>query len=68
MRPQPTTALEPDAALGGDVVVFALYYPTIKDAVREYADRIGADRFEEMCLALNVLIDDLLEDDDARRN
>jgi DNA-binding MarR family transcriptional regulator len=33
---------------------------------RDYADRIGPDRFEEMCLALNVLIDDLLEDDEAR--
>ena len=34
---------------------------------REYADRIGTDRFEEMCLALNALIDDLL-DDDGRPN
>jgi DNA-binding MarR family transcriptional regulator len=33
---------------------------------REYADRIGNDRYEEMCLALNVLIDDLLEDDEGR--
>jgi len=33
---------------------------------REYAARIGNDRFEEMCLALNVLIDDLLEDDKGR--
>ena len=32
---------------------------------REYADRIGNDRFEEMCLALNLLIDDLLEDEGA---
>jgi predicted dinucleotide-binding enzyme len=35
------TALEPDAPFGGDVVVFAVYYPGIKDAVRQYADRIA---------------------------
>jgi DNA-binding MarR family transcriptional regulator len=33
---------------------------------REYADRIGNERFEEMCLALDALIDDLLEDDRAQ--
>jgi DNA-binding MarR family transcriptional regulator len=33
---------------------------------REYADRIGKDRFEKMCLALDALVDDL-EDDDRRR-
>ena len=32
---------------------------------REYADRIGDERFEAMCLALDALIDDLLEDDRA---
>lgn len=35
------TALEPDSPLGGEVVVFAVYYPGIKDAVRQYADRLG---------------------------
>ena len=35
------TAVEPGRELGGDVVVFALYYPTIKDAVREYADKLS---------------------------
>jgi predicted dinucleotide-binding enzyme len=35
------TALRPDDPFGGDVVVFALYYPGIKDAVREYADRLA---------------------------
>jgi NADPH-dependent F420 reductase len=34
------TALEPGAPLGGEIVVFALYYPGIKDAVREYADEL----------------------------
>jgi DNA-binding MarR family transcriptional regulator len=37
----------------------------IEGLERDYADRIGAERFESMCLALNALIDDLL-DDDAR--
>ncbi len=31
-----TVALEPGAPFGGEVVVFAVYYPGIKDAVREY--------------------------------
>jgi NADPH-dependent F420 reductase len=34
-------ALDPDAPFGGEVVVFALYYPGIKDAVRQYADRLA---------------------------
>jgi predicted dinucleotide-binding enzyme len=34
------TGLEPDASFGGEVVVFALYYPGIKDAVQKYADRL----------------------------
>ena len=34
-------ALEPGAPLGGEVVVLALYYPVIKDAAREYADRLA---------------------------
>ena len=33
------TALEPDAPFDGEVVVYALYYPGIKDAAPEYADR-----------------------------
>src|SRR5919201_6981 len=32
----------------------------------EYAERIGEERFEEMCLALNALIDDLLADGGSR--
>ena len=35
------TALDPGAPLGGEVVVFAVYYPGIKDAVREYADHLA---------------------------
>jgi predicted dinucleotide-binding enzyme len=35
------TALEPGAAFGGEVVVFAVYYPAIKDAAREYGDQLA---------------------------
>lgn len=35
------TALDAAAPFGGEIVVFALYYPGIKDAVREYADRLS---------------------------
>lgn len=34
------TALEAGSPFGGEVVVFALYYPGIKDAVREYGERL----------------------------
>ena len=34
------TALEAGAPFGGEVVVFAVYYPGIKDAVRQYADQL----------------------------
>jgi predicted dinucleotide-binding enzyme len=35
------SALGRGAPLGGEVVVFALYYPGIKDAVQEYADQLA---------------------------
>ena len=35
------TALEAGAQLGGEVVVLAVYYPGIKDAVRQYAERLA---------------------------
>ena len=35
------TGLEPSAPFSGDVVVFAVYYPGIKDAVRQYGDQLG---------------------------
>jgi 8-hydroxy-5-deazaflavin:NADPH oxidoreductase len=35
------TALERGAPFGGEIVVLALYYPGIKDAAREYADRLA---------------------------
>ena len=35
------TAVDAGAAFGGEVVVFAVYYPGIKDAVRQYADQLA---------------------------
>ena len=35
------TALDPGSRFGGEVVVFAVYYPGIKDAVRQYADQLA---------------------------
>ena len=34
-------ALDPGAPFGGEVVVFAVYYPGIKDAVQQYADQLA---------------------------
>jgi 8-hydroxy-5-deazaflavin:NADPH oxidoreductase len=34
-------ALDPGSRFGGEVVVFAVYYPGIKDAVRQYADQLA---------------------------
>jgi NADPH-dependent F420 reductase len=36
-----TTALEPGAPFGGEVVVLAVYYPNTKDAVGQYADQLA---------------------------
>lgn len=35
------SVLEPSAAFGGEIVVFAVYYPEIKEAVEQYADRLA---------------------------
>jgi 8-hydroxy-5-deazaflavin:NADPH oxidoreductase len=35
------TTLDPGARFGGEVVVFAVYYPGIKDAVEQYADQLA---------------------------
>lgn len=35
------SVLDPSAAFGGEIVVFAVYYPGIKDAVQEYSDRLA---------------------------
>jgi predicted dinucleotide-binding enzyme len=35
------TGLDPGAPFAGEMVVFAVYYPGIKDAVRQYADQLA---------------------------
>jgi ketopantoate reductase len=35
------SALDPEVPFGGEVVVFAVYYPGIKEAVRQYADQLA---------------------------
>ena len=35
------SALEPGAPIGGELVAFAVYYPGIKDAVRQYRDQLA---------------------------
>jgi 8-hydroxy-5-deazaflavin:NADPH oxidoreductase len=35
------SVLDPSGTFGGEVVVFAVYYPAIKEAVEQYADRLG---------------------------
>jgi|SRR5215210_4492939 len=35
------SALDPSRGLGGEIVVFAVYYPGIKEAVEQYADLLG---------------------------
>jgi 8-hydroxy-5-deazaflavin:NADPH oxidoreductase len=35
------SVLDPSAAFGGEIVVFAVYYPGIKEAVQQYGDRLA---------------------------
>jgi 8-hydroxy-5-deazaflavin:NADPH oxidoreductase len=35
------TALDPEGLFGGEVVVFAVYHPGIKDAVQQYEDQLA---------------------------
>jgi 8-hydroxy-5-deazaflavin:NADPH oxidoreductase len=35
------TAVDPEADFGGEVVVLAMYYPGIKDAARQYANKLA---------------------------
>jgi 8-hydroxy-5-deazaflavin:NADPH oxidoreductase len=37
----PATALDPGKPFGGEIIVFAVYYPGIKDAVGQYTDQIA---------------------------
>jgi 8-hydroxy-5-deazaflavin:NADPH oxidoreductase len=35
------SVVDPSGAFGGEIVVFAVYYPGIKEAVAQYTDRLG---------------------------
>jgi len=48
------TALDSSAALGGEVVIFAVYYPGIKDAVRQYADQLSGKVVVDITNPVNV--------------
>jgi 8-hydroxy-5-deazaflavin:NADPH oxidoreductase len=48
------TALEPGAPFGGEIVVFALYYPGIKDAVGQYSDQLGGKVVVDITNPLNT--------------
>jgi 8-hydroxy-5-deazaflavin:NADPH oxidoreductase len=48
------TAVETDAPFGGEVVVFAVYYPGIKDAVRQYADQLAGKVVVDITNPLNT--------------
>lgn len=54
------TAVGPDDPVGGEVVVFALYYPGIKDVVREYSDRLAGKVVVDITNPINAeTFDDL---------
>jgi 8-hydroxy-5-deazaflavin:NADPH oxidoreductase len=48
------TALDPGSPLGGELVVFAVYYPGIKDAVRQYADQLAGKVVVDITNPLNT--------------
>ena len=53
-------AVGPDDPVGGEVVVFAVYYPGIKDAVREYSDRLAGKVVVDITNPINAeTFDDL---------
>jgi NADPH-dependent F420 reductase len=47
------TAVEPDAALGGELVVLAVYYTSIADAVEQYRDRLQGKVVVEISVPLD---------------
>ena len=47
-------ALDPGAPFGGEVVVFAVYYPGIKDAVQQYSDQLAGKVVVDITNPLNV--------------
>jgi NADPH-dependent F420 reductase len=48
------SALDPGSPFGGEVVVFALYYPGIKDAVQQYADQLPGKVVVDITNPLNT--------------
>jgi NADPH-dependent F420 reductase len=54
------TVLEPGASFGGDIVVFAVYYPGIKDAVRQYGDQLAGKVVVDITNPLNETFDGLV--------
>jgi predicted dinucleotide-binding enzyme len=48
------TALDPGAPFGGELVVFAVYYPGIKEAVRQYADQLAGKVVVDITNPLNT--------------
>lgn len=55
-----STALDMDAPFGGDVVVLAIYYPGIKDAVEQYVDRLSGKVVVDISNPVNTLTWDRL--------
>jgi 8-hydroxy-5-deazaflavin:NADPH oxidoreductase len=47
-------AIAPGAPFGGEVVVFAVYYPGIKDAVREYAEQLAGKVVVDITNPINL--------------
>ena len=47
------TALEPDATIGGEVVVLAVYYASIREAVEQYRDRLAGRTVVDICVPLD---------------
>ena len=47
------TALDPDAELDGDVVVLALYYASIPEAVEQYGDRLAGKTVVDISVPLD---------------
>jgi NADPH-dependent F420 reductase len=52
--PGSARAVEPEGAIGGEVVVFALYYPGLLDAVDEYRDRLAGKVVVDICNPVDV--------------
>jgi NADPH-dependent F420 reductase len=52
--PGSVKAVEPEGAIGGDVVVFALYYPGLLDAIEQYRDRLAGKVVVDICNPIDV--------------